>query len=178
MVLFIGIHLLPTVVPLRQVLILKLGEKAYQGIFSLFAVAGFTLIILGMVNSTASVLWSPPQWGKTLTVPLMLISMVLLAASHMKTNIKLLSHHPLSWAVFFCALAHVLVNNELHTNLLFASFGAFALLAMLSATLRGVKFEVIKYPFTKDLLVLLAGIVNFALFAGLHRYLFGVEVLQ
>ena len=176
---FIGIHLLPSIVPLRQALIGKMGEQSYQGLFALVSAIGFGLIIYGMILSAAApqLLWTPPEWGRKLTIPLMLLAMVLLASPHMKTNLKRITNHPMLWGVLLWAVAHSLVNNEAHTILLFASFGIFALVAMLSATLRGTRKQQDKYPLKNDIIVIVAGIVAYGAFLGLHPYLFGVAVI-
>ena len=46
------VHLFPSVAPAgRQLLVTRLGNHAYQGLFSLFAIAALVLIVAGWRNT-------------------------------------------------------------------------------------------------------------------------------
>ena len=44
-VIFFGVHLLPGMVGMRQSLAERLGERQYQGVFSLVSLLGFVLMV-------------------------------------------------------------------------------------------------------------------------------------
>jgi len=59
-VVFIAIHLVPANPPLRTRLIEQWGEKKYKGVFSLVALVGLILIIVGKAYAPFHHLWQPP----------------------------------------------------------------------------------------------------------------------
>ena len=59
-VVFFAVHLLPTVVPLRESAVRKLGESVYKGIYSVVAVVGLVMIIWGTATAEFVPLWEPP----------------------------------------------------------------------------------------------------------------------
>ena len=63
LVLFLGIHTLSTAPSARAALIGRLGEGPYKGLYSLVALAGLVLIVLGFgaYRSAGYVqVWTPP----------------------------------------------------------------------------------------------------------------------
>ena len=69
LVIFLGIHLLPTITGVRQVLINRLGLYPYKGLFGLVALSGMILIVIGNEQAPSIALWQPPAWGPRQTGP-------------------------------------------------------------------------------------------------------------
>ena len=61
LVLFLGIHLLPTVPALRSNLAARWGERRYKGMFALVSFAGLALIIAGYAMAERGAQLFPPQ---------------------------------------------------------------------------------------------------------------------
>lgn len=59
--LFVAIHLIPSIVPLRTALFSKMGEGAHKGVYSLAALAGLGLMIYGKAYAEFVPVWSPPE---------------------------------------------------------------------------------------------------------------------
>lgn len=174
MVLFIGIHLLPTASGLRSGFVGRLGEDRYRGMFAAIAFAGLILIIVGKAYAPYVHLWVPPVWGRHAAHGLMLPALILLPAANMPTNIKRFTRHPMLWGVTLWALAHLLANGDLASLILFGGFGVYSLFDMWSANRRGATLSTEMLPMKKDVMVVVAGLVTYALFAFLHPYLFRV----
>ena len=82
-------------------------------------------------------LWAAPVWARHLAAPLMLVALVLLAASQVPRNhVKAALHHPMLLSVKVWALAHLLANNTLADLVLFGSFLIWAVLDFRSARRR------------------------------------------
>lgn len=177
LVLFLGIHFLPCIVALRTALFNKLGEKGYKIVFSLVAFVGLVLIVVGKIQAEFVSLWIPPSWGRTIAIPLVFVAFVLLPAAHMKTNIKRFTRHPMLWGVACWAVAHLLANGDKASVILFASFGVYALVDMMSANFRGAQLQTQSYPLKNDVIVVAAGAVVYTAILFLHPYLFGVAVV-
>ena len=175
-VIFFGMHLVPSFGG-RGKIITALGEGRYLGMYAVISMIGFILIIYGKSQAGFQSIWLPPVWGAKLTVVLMVLSFILLTASNMQTNIKRFTRHPMLWGVTLWSVAHLLANGDFASILWFGSFGIFSLVAMLSANIRGAKKQQQKYAWTKDVMVIIAGLVIYGVFIFLHSYLFGVAVI-
>jgi len=167
--LFIGVHLvLPGLPALRLMMIKRLGENGYKGIFTLIAVTGLVLIVMGYRHADISQLYAPPDWGRRLTGLLMIFSLILFAAANMPGNIKRVTRHPMLWGLFVWSVAHLLANGTTAAVALFGGLGVFALLAMLSANLRGAKKQVHRVPVSKDVITAVAGLVVYVAIRFFH----------
>ncbi|MCW8195613.1 NnrU family protein [Proteobacteria bacterium 005FR1] len=177
LIIFIGTHAIPTFTGLRSSLATRLGEKRYKGLFSLVALVGLVLIIIGKARAEFVFVYDPPSWGRHLTMLLVLIAFILLPAAHMPTNIKRFTRHPMLWGVTLWGVGHLLANGDLASVILFGSFALYSPLAMLSANHRGAKLQEQRVPLRKDLMVVVAGFVVYAVFLFAHPYLFGRAIM-
>jgi uncharacterized membrane protein len=175
---FFAAHLVPSVPALRDLLIQRLGKKAYRGAFSIVALVGLVLVVLGKGAAPFEAVYAPPSWGRHVTMLAVLLAMILLPAAHMPTNIKRFTAHPMNWAVVLWAGGHLLANGDRASLLLFGSFGLYALFDIWSANRRGAAPSGEKLPASRDLRVIAAGLVAYAVLLFLHPYLFGVPVLM
>lgn len=177
LVLFIGIHLVPSVPALRAGLVARFGENPYKGIYSVIALAGLVLIIIGKGAAEFEPLYAPPLWGRHVAMILMPVSLILFPAANMPTNIKRFTRHPMLWGLTLWSVAHLLANGDLASVLLFGGLGAFGLFAMWSANRRGAQKSTTVLPIAKDVMVVVAGLVAWAVLLFLHPYLFGVPAV-
>jgi uncharacterized membrane protein len=174
---FFGIHLLPSFVNARQTLIQRFGENGYNGLFSIIALTGFVLIIFGMIRAPFVSVYDPPAWGPVAALWVMPVSMMLLAAANMPTNIKRFTRHPMLWGVVVWAVVHLLSNGDQTSLWLFATFAVYSLVDMALANRRGAQLALQTVAVKSDLLVVAAGLVAYVVFVLLHPYLFGVSVI-
>lgn len=176
-VVFFLIHLLPSFVSKRQSLINSYGEPAYKGVFSLLAAIGLGLIVVGKIKADFIGLWVLPGWTRYLTISFLLISFILLPAAYLPNNIKRFTPHPMLWAVVLWSVGHLMANGDLASLILFAGFIVFALFNIKSANIRGVTEQAFRLPIRNDLMVIVAGVLAFAVVFFLHPVLFGVHII-
>lgn len=177
LLIFVGIHLMPTSVSIRHNLIARFGAVGYKAGFSMASFIGLVLLIIGKANAGFVPLWSPAAWGRHAAMLLMLFSFIFLLAAYLPSNIKRWTAHPMLLGVLLWSAAHLSANGDLASLILFGGIGTFALLDMWSANKRGATPSKAVYPITKDLLVVIIGILAFAAVLLLHPYLFGVPVI-
>jgi len=130
--LFFAIHLVPTAPALRDGLKERFGESVYKGLFSVVSLAGFALIIYGyhklQINPGKNPqLWFPPAGMKHAAFALMLPASIFIVAAYIPSRIRTTLKHPMLIAIKTWALAHLLVNGDLASMVLFTSFLLFAI---------------------------------------------------
>ncbi len=180
LILFLGVHLVPTQPELRDGLKTRIGEGPYKILFSLLSLAGLVVIVLGyhklqLHPGKNPILWEPPVWTRHIAVALMLPAIILLVASLIPSRIRTATRNPLLIAIKIWALAHLLANGDLGALLLFGSFLAFAVYDRISVKKRGLLPPPAPASALNDVIVVVVGLALYAwlLLAG-HQWLIGV----
>lgn len=119
---FFAIHLLPTFSTLRTLLFLKLGEKAYKGIYALIALAGLYLVVTGKGEAEYITVWEPATWSYLVTNISMMVALCCLVAMNMPSNLKRFTAHPMLWGITFWSCGHLFTNGDRASIILFGSF--------------------------------------------------------
>jgi uncharacterized membrane protein len=182
MILFLGVHSVRIVAePWRTRQIALRGERAWKGIYSAAALAGFVLLVWGYGHARTDpvVLWIAPVWTRHFAALLTLPAFVLIAAAYMPgTRIKAKIGHPMVAGVKLWAFAHLLANGTLADVVLFGGFLAWAVVDFIASRRRDRRAGV-RYPAGSaagDFRAVAAGVVGWALFAfWLHGWLIGVK---
>ncbi len=127
LVLWSVVHLLPSAArPLRDNLVGRLGENPYKGLFSLALVLAVVLIVFGWRGTPPQSLYVPPPGMRHVTMGLVLLAFILMAASQQPSRIRRVVRHPQLTGVALWAVAHLLCNGEQRSVLLFGSLLAWA----------------------------------------------------
>lgn len=176
LVIFFGIHLVPTMVPLRRRLAAWKGEGVYQLGYSLIAAVGLVLIIYGKAVAPYRVLYTPPAWTAPVAWGLMWLALTVFPAAYLPSNLKRVVRHPFLWGVALWAVAHLLTNGDAAAILLFGSFAVFAFFDMASANRRGARRSSTRLPFWRDAILVAVGTSAYLVIIRLHPLLFGVGV--
>jgi len=137
LLIFFGIHLVPTQTELRSGLIERFGAGPYKAVFSIMSLIGFILIVVGygkmqVLAGKNPQIWVPPTWTVHIALPLMIIAMILLVAAYVPSNIKRITKHPMLLAIKVWAFAHFIANGDLASMVLFGSFLAYAVFDRIS----------------------------------------------
>ena len=178
LIIFIGIHLLPSFPALRSKLIGRCGEKIYKGVFAGIALVGLIVIIIGKDKAPFLEVWEPPFWGRDVSYLLMLIAFVLVTAAYLPTNIRRFTRHPMLWGVTIWSIAHLLSKGDLAAMSIFFSIGIFAIFDMISANLRGAVLAQEKISIYRDLTVVLIGVVTYFVVLTIHPAWSGFRMLR
>ena len=176
LILFFGIHSLPMFSSLRQSLESRLGEKRFKGIYSLIALAGFVLILIGTSRAEFRDVFTPPTWAPAVANLVMPVAFCLLLASLMPNNFRRVIRHPMLSGVFLWALVHLIANGDLASIFLFGAFGAYSVIDIISVNRRSPAPAVPRRPLGMDVLVLALGFATFWVVRNYHAALFGVAV--
>ena len=182
LVVFLGIHSVRIAAPaFRHAQIDARGLNAWKAIYSLVAIIGFILLVwgYGIARLDPVVFWVAPAWMSHVVALLMLPVMILLVASQVPAGrIKAAVKHPMLLAVKIWAVAHLLVNGDLASVILFGSFLAWAIVDRISEKKRlraGLTSNPVAGPLKWDIIAVVGGLVVYVLFvAVLHKWLIGV----
>jgi uncharacterized membrane protein len=185
LIVFLGVHLLPTAPDVRDGLVARFGANAYKAIFSILSLAGFALIVIGyhklqLMPGKNIILWDPPTWTKHIAFLLMIPAMICLVAAYVPSRIRTALQHPMLVAIKIWALAHLIANGDLASLMLFAGFLAFAVYDRISVKKRGAlgPLGAKTGGVAGDITVVAVGLALYAfmLWAG-HALLIGVPLL-
>ncbi|MCG6872940.1 MAG: NnrU family protein [Gammaproteobacteria bacterium] len=178
LLLFAGVHLLPGVAPgLRDRLVSALSTNGYKGLFALLSLAGIVLLSMGWRSSMPSSLYVPPGWGVFLNLALMLPALVLVLPTAARSNLARFVRHPQLTGVLIWSMAHLFVNGESRSLLVFGGIGVWALAEIwLLSRRQGPRPAIVPVPVSRDLVALAAGVAVYGAVFVFHPYLSGVRL--
>jgi uncharacterized membrane protein len=180
-IVFLGVHLLPTFPDMRDRLIGRLGENGYRAMFSTLSMLGFVLIVWGFARAPVIQVWSPPNWTRYVAMVLMVPVFILLVAAYVPGEIKAKVEHPFLVAIKTWALAHLIANGDLSAIILFGSFLAYAVFDRITLKRRpetGLVTVAETGPARNDLIAAVGGLILYVVFlVWLHPLLIGTSPL-
>ena len=164
----------------RNRMVAQLGERTWQGLYSLLAIAGFVLMVrgYGIARLDPLVLYSSPLWLRHVAMLVLVPVFPLLLATYLPGRIQTAARHPMLIATKLWAFAHLLANGMLADVLLFGGFLAWAVADRISMK-RRIQRPVPGVPPAKlnDIVAVLLGLVLYVVFVfWLHGWLIGVSL--
>jgi len=180
--LFGGVHLFSLLLPAqRDALKARLGEKLWKGLFAFISLVGLGFIVRGFLLSrsgplAADWLYVPADWARQVTMLLVLLAFIFLAASHGRSHLKLWLRNPMSIGIALWAAGHLLSNGKRTDVYLFGTFLLVALLDIVLSMLRG-KIPIYEPHLRSDVIAVIAGMVLYVIFLfGFHPYVLNLPV--
>lgn len=186
LIVFLGGHVLTRIGDTRARLVATFGAGVYRGLYSLVALMGLALVIHGFGVYRAGGMipvWTPPRAMTHLAMLLMWLGFVALAATWLPGRIKAMLKHPMLVSIKIWALAHLLVNGDLGSIILFSAFLGWAVFTRIAIKRSGIGEIVpgaamVDTARRNDLIAIAAGTgLTLAFIYGLHRMLIGVPIL-
>lgn len=176
--LFSAVHLFPGLFPqARRSWQQRLGENGYKGLFSLAVAASIALIVIGWRSALPQQLYLPPLELRLPGVGLVVLAFWLFVVSQRRSRLRQLIRHPQLTGVFIWAGAHLLMNGDSRSVILFGVLGAWALLEILLINRReGVWIKEASPPLSTDIVSLLITAVVVVVLMHLHPWFAGMPV--
>ncbi len=172
-------HLFPILSPrLRATAAATLGETPYRGLFALVSLLAVGLMVAGYRHAPVVDLWFPPAWTVHVNNLLMLLAVALMAARSFPSRLRRSVRHPMLTGVKTWAAAHLLVNGDLASVLLFGGLLGWAVVAVIGSNRRDGPW-VRPGPGTTAGAVqhAAATLVAFAVIVAIHGPLLGVRAV-
>lgn len=160
---------------LRQKLIDGLpSENAYKGLYSLLAILGLVLIVLGKGQSEFIMIWEPRFELRNISLMLMIPVFILVMAGNMPMSwLRKTLRNPMMLGTVLWGIAHLWSNGDLASILLFGGFTLWAGFKYVSMNLRNEPVTTAP-SVVWDVAAVVAGLFLYGLIAVYHGELFGV----
>jgi uncharacterized membrane protein len=160
---FVLIHIGVSATGLRAVLVRRIGEGPYRGLFALASLALLARLIVAFGEMRADpfdplnqALWLPPDWLRWPAYALILLGLTLatagiltpgptlagyekkgLAQAEPARGVLRITRHPFLWGLALWAAGHLLVNGERFAVMLFGALGLMVVLGARSIDRKG-----------------------------------------
>lgn len=126
-----GAHVLKRVAPgLRNELDIRMGD-ASKGLIAGLIVLSVILMVIGYRGADFIPIYTPPSWAVHLNNLLMLGAVVLFGMGSSKGRARSWLRHPMLTGLLVWAIAHLLVNGDLASLILFGGLGVWAPVSMM-----------------------------------------------
>jgi len=149
----------------------QFGDKG-KGLVALASVAGIVLMVLGYRAADGAVYWGRSGALTGINNLLMLLAFYLFAASGKGTRVTRAIRHPQLAAVVVWAVAHIVVNGDTPSFVLFGGLAGWALLEMvLINRATGPRGAYHAPPIKSEVIAVVATFVVTAAVMGIHHLL-------
>lgn len=166
--LWAGAHLFKRLMPDARA---KLGGPG-KGIVALALVASIVLMVIGYRMADFIPIWTPPSWTVHLNNTLVLIAIYFMSPGPKKGAIFYKMRHPMLGGFKLWAFAHLLVNGDLASIVLFGGLLAWAVVHMIVINKQQPDWTPNpKGSLAKDGMFFGASILLFGVIAYVHQWL-------
>ncbi len=176
--LFTGVHFIPSLAPgWKAALSRRLSDNGFKGIFSLLLLLSLALIIFGW-RSTTPALWYTPSPALHLpALGLIVLGLLIMTASNRNSRIRQWIRHPQLTGVALWGVAHLLLNGENRSVVLFGGLTAWAILEIPAINRReGVWIKSDVPPWQSEIVTVLIAGLTIGLFIFIHPWISGKAV--
>lgn len=130
LVLWTAAHMFKRVAPgARQAMEDRMGNGA-KGVIAVVLLASVVLMVIGYRATDADFLWGHSPATTGINNLLMLIAVALYGVGNSKSRLRAKMRHPMLWGTVIWAVAHLLVNGDIASIILFGWLAVWALAEM------------------------------------------------
>lgn len=150
----------------------RLGAGPATGAFGAVIALAVVLMVIGFRRAPYVELWSSPGWALHVNNLLMVIAVLAFATSHSRSRARAWFRHPMLLAVTLWSVAHLLVNGDAASLLLFGSMGVWSLVEMAAINRRDGPWTPPATGTAKgDIRLVLISAVVFVVIVAVHTWL-------
>ena len=167
-----GAHLFKRVAPGPRAAMSRRMGDASKGVFAVLLVTSVVLLVIGFRAAEFVPVWDPPPWTWHVNNLLMLVAVGLFGLGHSKSRLRGSLRHPQLTGFGLWCIAHLLVNGDVASLVLWGALLAWALVEMPLINAQEPSPE----PFTGgtvagDVRLVVITVVLFAVIGVLHGWL-------
>jgi len=165
LILWSGVHFWKRLDPAGRA---KMGDKG-KGVVALGVVLGVVAMVIGYRVAEGTVYWGRTPAMTGINNLLMVFAIYLFAASGAKTRITKVIRHPQLTAVVVWAAAHLLVNGDTPSFVLFGGLAAWAIAEMIVISrAQGPRAPYHAVPIKKEVTAVIATVVVTLIVSTIH----------
>jgi len=171
-VIWVAVHFMKRLaLAFRQSLTDRFGDGS-KGIIALLLVISVVLMVIGYRSAEIIAVYDPFSWAGRLNNLLMIVAFVMFGAGSKGSWLASRMRHPMLVGFKIWAIAHLLVNGDLASIILFGSMLAWAVaqVILINRATSWAPDRSIK-PGAKDAKLIFAWLVMFAIVAAIHIWL-------
>ena len=143
---WVGVHVGIAGTRLRDVVVARIGEGPFRGLFSLLSIAAIVFLVRSWSAAETTALWFAPEWLRWVLVAVMLVAFLVFVASVSVRNPTLVgpagvtatpprgmlrvTRHPMLWSFALWAAVHIIGNGDAAAIVFFGAFLVTALVGM------------------------------------------------
>jgi uncharacterized membrane protein len=179
LILFAAVHLIPALSPgLKTAWHAKLGEGGYKGTFSLLLLAGMAGIIMGWRSTLPELVYLPSPELRLPALALVCLGFFLFTISNRPSRVRQFIRHPQLTGLICWSIAHLLLNGEDRSLLLFGALGTWAVVEIFAINRReGVWIKGEVPGFKTELVSILITAVVIAVVVAIHPWISGMPAV-
>lgn len=167
LLIWVGAHIFKRVAPAQRE---AMGDKG-KGVVAVLLLISLGLMIWGYRGAEFIPVWNPPSFMVHINNLLMLIAVFVYGMSATTGRLRGRMRHPQLTAVKIWAVAHLLVNGDLASILLFGTMLAWAVGSVVLINRAGPWDRPAPGDAKKDKLLVIITLVMFAVMVGVHIWL-------
>jgi uncharacterized membrane protein len=177
--LFCFTHLMPSTAPgIKSGLISRLDENRYKGLFSLTLLISIVCIVFGWRGAAVTYIYQPDPALRHLALGLIALAFLLMVAASRQTRLKRIVRHPQLTGVFLWASAHLLLNGDNRSLVLFGTLAAWSCIEIVTISRREGTWVKSDVPaWSSECVTVVIACVVLAVLIVLHPYFAGMPVL-
>jgi uncharacterized membrane protein len=177
--LWAAVHLTPSVAaPFKARLVARMGENGYKGVFSLLLFAAIALIVFGWRSiDQPEYLYFLPAWTRHAGMLVVVIGFILMGAANYPTRIKRVIRHPQLTGFILWALAHLAMNGDSRSVVLFGGLATWAILEIVFINRRDTEWVKPEAPgWGREVVGVVISLAVVVLFVFIHPWIAGVAI--
>lgn len=172
LILWTAAHMFKRVAPgPRQALQDRMGD-ASKGIFAVVLLLSVVLMVIGYRGADSTFYWGRSAATTGINNLLMLVAVALYGVGNSKSRLRARMRHPMLWGTVIWAVAHILVNGDSVSLILFGWLAVWALAEM--TLINRAVHSYVPYDggsVAGDVRLGIITIVAYAVIAGIHAWL-------
>ncbi len=175
---FAFVHLSPALTPgIKAAVRQRTGDGGYRGLFSLLVAVGLVLIVLGWRSADPEFVYLPPAGLKHAAMGLVFLALLLMVTSSRPSRLRRVVRHPQLTGVIIWAVAHLLLNGDNRSLVLFGGLAIWAVLEIVLINRRDGEYVAPPAPgWGAELVNLAIAAVVVAVVVAVHPWISGMPV--
>lgn len=151
---------------------------AGRAVVAIAVIGGIVLMTIGYRNAEGHHLYALPQWSWHLNHALMFIAIFLTSVGNVKGVVRSQLRHPMLLGVIVWAVAHLLVNGDTASIILFLGVAVWAVTEMIVINkVEGPWQRPERGSWSKDAIVAAVSVGLYAVIVVIHNWVLGYSVL-